>query len=338
MRVSTCRSAFTLIELLVVIAIISVLVGLLLPAVQKIREAAARMSCSNNLKQIGLAMHDYHDQQGSLPPGVKGCCWGTWLLFILPNLEQESLFNAWNFVGDNRYDQSIQDGMFRYAGAANTTVTSSHIDTYYCPSDRNKGKLACFASVTSQNYVVNFGNTITNQTPFYLYNGSKMPFLGAPFTDIGAPDRDVTAGTQEAGDGGTVPFAGITDGLSGTMLVSEVVVGNGRDLRGFSWWGYAAQFTGLQPPNSSSPDVLQSSDDCASVPQNPPCAGASGRVSGDVYIGLGMATVPRSKHLCGVFVGMADGSVRFIRNSVNLFLFQALSSTRGSEVVSDGSY
>jgi hypothetical protein len=269
---------------------------------------------------------------------VKGCCWGTWLLFILPNLEQETLFNAWNFVGDNRYDQSIQDGMFRYAGAANITVTSSHIATYYCPSDRNNGKVAGIGGVTSQNYVVNFGNTITNQTPFYLHNGSKMPFLGAPFTDMGAPDREVTAGAQNAGDGGTVSFADITDGQSGTMLVTEVLVGSGRDLRGFSWWGYAAQFTGLQPPNSSSPDVLQSSDDCASVPPDPPCAAATGSVSGDVYIGLGMAIVPRSKHACGVYIGMADGSVRFTRNSVNLFLFQALSSTRGSELVSYDSY
>jgi prepilin-type N-terminal cleavage/methylation domain-containing protein len=332
------RTGFTLIEVLVVIAVLAISVALLLPAVPAARETARRVQCSNNLRQIGLAMHDYHDQQGSLPPGVKGCCWGTWLLFILPNLEQESLFNAWNFVGDNRYDQLIQDGMFRYAGAANTTVTSNAIDTYYCPSDRSKGKPACFASVTSQNYVVNFGNTITNQTPYYQYNGSRMPFLGAPFTDMGAPDRDVTAGTPEADNGGTVSFAGISDGLSGTMLISEVVVGSGRDLRGFSWWGYAAQFTGLQPPNSSSPDVLQSADDCANVPPNPPCAGASGKVSGDVYIGLGTATAPRSKHSRGVYVGMADGSVRFIRNSVNSLLFQALSSTIGSEVVSYDSY
>jgi prepilin-type N-terminal cleavage/methylation domain-containing protein len=332
------RAGFTLIEVMVVIAVLAILVAIVLPAVPAARETARRVQCSNNLKQIGLAMHDYHDQQGSLPPGVKGCCWGTWLLFILPNLEQESLFNAWNFVGDNRYDQSIQDGLFGYAGAANTTVTSSHIETYYCPSDPHNGKRACFASVTSQNYVVNFGNTITNQTPFYLYNGSKMPFLGAPFTDMGAPDRDVTAATPEGGDGGTVSFAGISDGLSTTMLVSEVVVGSGRDLRGFSWWGYAAQFTGLQPPNSSSPDVLQSSDDCPSVPPTPPCIAASGSVSGDVYIGLGMATAPRSKHSWGVYVGMADGSVRFVRNSVSLFLFQALSSTRGGEIVTYDSY
>ena len=331
------RVGFTLIEALVLMAVLALLVALVLPAVPAAREKARRVQCTNNLRQIGLAMHDYHDQQGSLPPGVKGCCWGTWLVFILPNLQQQSLFNAWNFVGDSRYDQHIQGGMFRYAGAANTTVTSSRIDKFYCPSDRNNVNLTGIGGVTSQNYVVNFGNTITSQTPFYLYNGLKIPFLGAPFTDMGAPDCEVAVGTQQD-DGGTVSFAGITDGQSGTMLVSEVLVGSGRDLRGFSWWGYGAQFTGLQPPNSSAPDVLQSSDDCGTVPPNPPCAAATGRVSGDVYIGLGMGTIPRSKHASGVYVGMADGSVRFIKNSVSPFLFQALSSTRGSEIVSYDSY
>ena len=87
MKYAQRRLGFTLIELLVVIAIIAVLIALLLPAVQSAREAARRAQCTNNLKQIGLAMHNYHDQQGTLPPGVKGCCWGTWLVFVLPYIE-----------------------------------------------------------------------------------------------------------------------------------------------------------------------------------------------------------------------------------------------------------
>ena len=137
---------------------------------------------------------------------------------------------------------------------------------------------------------------------------------------------------------GTVSFSGIADGLGGTMLASEVVVGSGKDLRGFSWWGYAAQFTGLQAPNSSYPDVLRSLQDCGSVPPNPPCAGATGGCTGDLYVGLGLVNVPRSMHAGGVHVAMADGGVRLIKNSVNVAVFQALASASGSETVSNDSY
>src|SRR5262245_17985795 len=107
------RRGFTLIELLVVIAIIGVLIALLLPAVQQAREAARRIQCTNNLKQIGLAMHNYHDTVGSFPPARKGCCWGTWNIFILPYIEQASLYNAWNSSGNNL---AGPDGDFRYFG------------------------------------------------------------------------------------------------------------------------------------------------------------------------------------------------------------------------------
>jgi prepilin-type N-terminal cleavage/methylation domain-containing protein/prepilin-type processing-associated H-X9-DG protein len=341
-------SGFTLIELLVVIAIISVLIALLLPAVQSAREAARRAQCTNNLKQIGLAMHNYHDQQGSLPPGVKGCCWGTWLLFVLPYIEQGNMFNSWNAAGNDQYENlGMQpNGMFRYGSPTNLTVTSRRVSSYYCPTDPNNTNLIGGLTwpVTSQNYVCNFGNTITNQTPYYLYNNVKWPFLGAPFTDMGAPDADITGYTTGSGGksapltAGTINFSGIPDGLSTTMMNSEVLVGSGWDLRGFSWWGYAPQFTGFNSPNTSSPDVLQFSSYCGSVPPNPPCTGATGSVKSGVYTGLGMVNNPRSKHPGGVNVGMCDGSVRFIKNSVNVFTFQALASAKGSEVISQDAY
>jgi prepilin-type N-terminal cleavage/methylation domain-containing protein/prepilin-type processing-associated H-X9-DG protein len=334
---------FTLIELLVVIAIIAVLIALLLPAVQSAREAARRAQCTNNLKQIGIAMHNYHDQQGTLPPGVKGCCWGTWLVSILPYIEQGPMWNAWNSYGNDRYEQQgLQTGQFRYGGSVNTTVTYRRVNTYLCPTDPNNLNLPGGGwAVTCQNYVVNFGNTIITQGP-YLWNNIRLPFLGAPFTDMGSPDSDISTGAQQTSSAGTINFSGIPDGLSMTMMTSEILVGQGWNLHGFSWWGYAPQFTGLYPPNSTQPDVMQWASYCSapnSNPQGVTCVGATATPSsGGTWVGLGMVNIPRSKHPGGVNVGMCDGSVRFFKNSVNIYTFQSLASAKGNEVISADSY
>ena len=107
------RLGFTLIELLMVVAIVGLAILLLLPAAQSAREAARRVQCASNLRQIGLAMHDYHDEQGTLPPGANGCCRGTWLLFVLPYIEQSNLYNSWNFIGANGSDDTSSTGRVR---------------------------------------------------------------------------------------------------------------------------------------------------------------------------------------------------------------------------------
>jgi len=341
------KSGFTLIELLVVIAIIAVLIALLLPAVQSAREAARRAQCVNNLKQIGLGMHNYESSNGLLPQGMRGCCWGSWLIPVLPFVEQTALFNSWNASGNN--DSSLasyaSEGLFRYAGVANITVTSTRVNAYLCPSDGNNtqtvGIEALGMRVTSQNYVVNFGNITMQQgsiqggsfQPYFLDNGIRYDFLGAPFGDVGAPFADISTGGGQGARNGTVRFSSITDGLSNTMMVSEVLVGQSGpswDLRGFSHWAYAANFSGFLTPNSSKPDWMQSAGYCLyPYAKNPPCIAGTDNL---------VIIAARSNHSGGVNVAFCDGSVKFIKNSVSPPTYQALASTRGGEIVSSDSY
>ena len=334
------RRGFTLIELLVVIAIIAVLIALLLPAVQAAREAARRSQCVNNLKQIGLAMHNYQSSNNCLPQGTRGCCWGTWLVTVLPFVEQNAMYNAWNASGNN--DVPIGDPLdrlFRYNGVCNSTVTTSRISSYSCPSDPNAQATSSLLGggklVTSHNYVANFGNT-THQQGSLTDNSITYPFMGAPFGDVGSPKADITTGTGQGATNRNVDFNGITDGLSNTMMNSEVLIGQSSgnmnyDLRGFSWWAYGASFTGYLTPNSTKPDWMQDKTYCnvAKIPSNPPC------IEGTNYL---VFTAARSKHPGGVNAAFCDGSVKFMKNTVNPTTFMALSTARGNEVVSADAY
>ncbi len=320
------RRGFSLIELLVVIAIIFVIAALLLPAVQAAREAARRAQCTGNLKQISMAMHEYHEVHSVLPPGKKACCWGTWLVYVLPHLAQQPLFNAWNSSGINAAGAPANfDLDLRYFGAANRTVTSTRLSTFLCPSDQTNAPVTATMngltySCTSQNYAANFGNSIVKQIDF-----QDVRFGGAPFVDIGSPEGDYDQPGRA-----TIGFKSIHDGLSNTLLVSEVVVGQGQDLRGFSWWGDAATFEAFVSPNSSFPDVLFSPFYCINQSPNPPCTSATTALP-DMY-------VARSRHPFGVNVAMGDASVHFIKNSINLRTWRALSTTQGNEVISGDSY
>jgi len=330
------RSGFTLIELLVVIAIIAVLIALLLPAVQAAREAARRSQCVNNLKQLGLGVHNYESSNGSFPPGSRAN-YGTWLVFLLPNIEQQALYNAYNHYGNDGANMmpGTSEGLFRYNGAVNITVTSTRVNAYLCPSDGGNTSLNTYGAlgmlVTSQNYVGNFGNTNKNQETI-TDNGVTYYFRDAPFYNI----RGNRASGLAAGNlARTATIASIDDGLSNTMLFSEVIVGQSKpknDLRGFSHWGGGCGFSGFLTPNTSKPDWLSNAGYCNYDPTtgntiNPPCT----VTTRDMF-------AARSKHPGGVNVAFCDGSVKFIKNSISFPTYQALSTARGGEVVSSDSY
>ncbi len=314
------RRGFTLIELLVVISIIAVLIALLLPAVQAAREAARRSQCVNNMKQIGLAMHNYESVNGTFPPGKKACCYGTWTVFILPFIEQTGMYNAWNFVDGPDVDSLIGTA-FRYSGAGNTTVTQRRIGAYTCPSDQPNSP---FGNIQSHNYAVNFGNTGQDQQK--TLNG--VAFGGAPFADIYPYS---TYGTTQS-SWGTFGFRNLTDGSSNTMLAAEVIQAQGDDLRGFTHWGDASSFEAYLGPNSTLTDVIYSTGYCKyPYMQNPPCTGTPTSTMPQMF-------AARGRHPGGVNVVTGDGSVKFIKNTINLFTWRALSTSQGGEVFSADQY
>ncbi len=332
------RRGFTLIELLVVIAIIAVLIGLLLPAVQAAREAARRAQCINNLKQIGLAMHNYHDTNNVLPPGHRTAVFGTFQTFILPHLEQSPLFNSYNHEG--RYwapgttsgTSSGPANNLRYGSPANLTVTRNTINTLTCPSDIGKPSNLSFVSgVTSHNYTVNFGNGDIYQSLGPVPGGYAVgiypdaPWRGAPFSDSDSTQRYYPSRAACYG------FAAITDGTSNTLMAGEVIKGQGNDFRGFTWWGDAVSTSTYLPPNSSLPDMMNSATYCDNtVRSNPPCLPAT--------TALPPTLAFRSRHPGGVQMVFCDGSVKFIKNTINLFVWRGLGTTQGGEITSADAY
>lgn len=323
--------AFTLVELLVVIAIIGVLVALLLPAVQSARESARRSQCLNNLKQLGLAMQNYHDSNQELPVGNVSCCWGTWQMAVLPFLEESALADLYQFLPKDANFFLIE---FRYDASnpaatppmRNLEVVKNRIAGLTCPSDEPQFSIAAPGAgnpaegVTFHNYVANYGNTNhVGRDHLGPLNPAYVKYFGSPFIGIDTSGKPGDVGTQ-------VPFRKIVDGLSKTMLASETVQGQNGDLRGLTWWGWSAGFETLRAPNSTDTDVLQYAAACNPIQPNPPCTAPS------TLAGLFQAAA-RSRHPGIVNAAMCDGSVQVVADDIELAVWRASSTTSGDEVL-----
>jgi prepilin-type N-terminal cleavage/methylation domain-containing protein/prepilin-type processing-associated H-X9-DG protein len=316
------RRGFTLIELLVVIGIIGVLVALLLPAVQAAREAARRIQCANNFKQLGLALQGYHDALGTFPIGRTGLYYTynstnssrrTWVLGALGYIEQVNLYNAFN-IKLSFYDFE------------NATVVQSRVATLSCPSDQ-----ALIQEPNSLTPRVK-GNVAANWGDSHYFQGEPNRGIVGPNPFTGPLGTVVFTGAPFAGNL-SFSLATFRDGSSNTILLAEVIAGLNTvsaDHRGdfYNDDRGCTMFMTYTPPNSKIPDQMGDPNYCGEdETNNPPCNGNSPAFN-----------AARSRHPGGVQMLMADGSVRFTQDAINYGVWRALGSPGAGEVISSDSY
>lgn len=339
---------FTLIELLVVIAIIGVLIALLLPAVQQAREAANRSNCKSNIRQLGIALHNYVDANRYFPlgrvtnnptsnilTGAYGRSDTSWLCLLLPYIEQEALSSRFNFE-NGATGMLVMQPPYLFEGLnANQTVVTSWISVLGCPSDNrrvfqvdpNYAAPLSTLQMTRSNYAAAWGNTNFRQTTASLtLNKLGLPLL---YQQSIFGHRPVKMGSVE-------------DGLSKTVALAEVNQGNTYDLRGFAWTPLpgGGMFMTRYTPNGSN-DAFEGTGFAVGrgdgMPNNPllrfcmdeiglPCHG--GTSDQESYASA------RSRHAGGVHVCLADGSAQFVSDSIDHRLWVALSTINGKETVS----
>jgi prepilin-type N-terminal cleavage/methylation domain-containing protein len=314
------RSGFTLIELLVVIGIIAVLIGLLVPAVQKAREAASRAGCQSNLKQIGIALHHYHDAKGTFPPGgiTNGpCCstpsGATWTIFLLPYLEQDPLYRRYDFSVPNEHPN-------------NQLVRQTFVPAYTCPSDVNANVLEYPESGPGAGlrYATGSYRAMEGRTDglawFDAEDGRDFPrgWRGVLHSTSDPASPVPFPAGYTAPPYGTERIASITDGTSNTLKVGEYSTRTHR--RRTTFWAYtytSYNQSAVVPPQTR--QLLGDYDGCVAVggagDDNPCKRGWGGSHAGVVNFVL------------------ADGSVRGLSPNIDMFVFAALATIANGEVI-----
>jgi prepilin-type N-terminal cleavage/methylation domain-containing protein/prepilin-type processing-associated H-X9-DG protein len=320
------RPAFTLVELLIVIGIIGILAALLIPAVNKIRESSNRTACSNNIKQLSLALNQYHLTNGLFPMGIftddktstincpraMNCHY-----YILPYLDQANLFNqiaippavaSCGMASPHYYD------LLANRGAADAPLAQP-VRVMQCPSDYGP---------------VQYDTPPDH--PFYIAKGNYAPFYGGTY--LADPAGLSGGGRSVLGWNYNIRLTEIGDGASNTAVLTEALRGvdaisPGYDQRGTLWSGLDLIVYTLYTPNTPQPDVVwryTCPPDVNRPAENLPCVDQSA-------VGQPITHAARSRHPGGVNMTLADGAVRFVNDSIDLAIWQGLVTIGGNEII-----